>query len=123
VCLQDDSTVHIHKRAAGLKIKAVKDTENRKFHYNIMVTYLMMRYATKDLNSIKKIQQIISETFSEIILTSDKLNQFWTDNLLPHLHNGASAFTQVQNQVIFQLYLTYGRHFWAKLDLQKCFLF
>lgn len=88
-----------------------------------MVTYLMMRYATKDINSIKKIQQIISETFSEIILTSDKLTQFWTDNLLPHLHNGASAFTQVQNQVIFQLYLTYGRHFWAKLDLQKCVLF
>lgn len=60
----------------------------------------MMMYATQDPASIRNIQKIVSESFTEIKITSEKLLSFWTDHLLPHLHSGAAFLTPLHNALI-----------------------
>ena len=82
-----------------------------------------MRYASSNPDSLDLIHKIVTETFEEINITLDNLKVFWSDSLLPHLEKEVNMFQLKTNLVIVKLFLTFGRWFWTRLDLQKTHLF
>ena len=108
------------EKYANLEQEALKQ---RQSTYNIIVTYLMMRYATHDPNSLQTIAKIVSEESTEIKITAQNLILFWVENLQPHLDKCISLMSPMHISIITQLYLHYGADFWTKLDFQKCNLF
>jgi len=82
-----------------------------------------MRYISSNPDSLDLIHKIVTETFEEINITLDNLKVFWSESLLPHLEKEVSAFSQSTNLIIAKLFLTFGRWFWTRLDLQKTPIF
>ena len=96
--------VHTTPHAAAPVKMPIKDPQsNRNFQYNILVTYLLMRFATNSPASIKTISEIIQERHpSNGQSPADRLKsiQFWTEKLLPHLHNCSQALSAQQSALI-----------------------
>ena len=97
--------------------------EDRNAQYNILITDLMMRYISSNPDSLDLIHKIVTETFEEINITLDNLKIFWSESLLPHLEKEITSMNPHINAVIAKLFLTFGRWFWTRLDLQKTPLF
>lgn len=97
--------------------------EDRNAQYNILITDLMMRYISSNPDSLDLIHKIVTETFEEINITLDNLKIFWSESLLPHLEKEITLLNPLSNAIITKLFLTFGRWFWTRLDLQKTPLF